>query len=183
MIFNSELLLSAIILIVGMAFFTSSMVEHVDGYKDALSTDIVYGKANYQLKSLIGDGTIEACILLMNNGDDNIAKTIIKNRIPYDNYQLKIGNYTINGSPILDTNKTYIVASAVIMMNRTEGWYGVYGDNTEIHLMDDKYFLSYEDALDYMNTTAPYNTYDYKKPVYYFKSSEPITVKFILYND
>ena len=179
MILNSELLLSIIILTVGLAFFTSSMVEHVDGYKDALSTDMIYDKANYQLKSLIGDGTIEACILLMNNDNNSIARTIIRNRIPYDNYQLKIGDYTIN-SATLDTNKTYIVVSTVIMMNRTEGWYGVYGNNTEIHLMD-KYFLSYEDALNYMNNNAPYNTYDYKKPVYYFNNSKPITVKFILY--
>ena len=179
MIFDSELLLSTIILTVGLAFFTSSMVEHVDGYKDALSTDMVYDKANYQLKSLISDGTIEACILLMNNGNDSIAETIIRNRIPYNNYQVKIGSYTIN-STTLNTNKTYIVVSSVIMMNRTEGWYGVYGNNTEIYLMD-KYFLSYEDSLNYMSNNAPYNNYEYKNPVYYFNNSKPITVKFILY--
>ncbi len=179
MLFDSDLLLSTIILIVGLAFFTTSMVGHIDGYKDALSTSVIYDKANHQLKSLIDDGTIEACILLINNNETPIAESIIRNRIPYNNYQLKIGNYVINSTK-LDTNKAYVMVSTVIIMNRTEGWYGVYGNNDEIYLMN-KHFISYNEALEYMDNNAPYNIYRYRKPVYYFDSSKPITVEFILY--
>ena len=177
MIFSSDAVIASLIILVGLAFFTSSMVGHTDVYKDALKTSMLYDKASYQLKSLVSDGTIEICILLINNNKTKLAEDIVRNKIPYDNYQLIIGSYTIN-STSLNISKNFAIASAVIIMNRTEGWYGIYGNNTKMQITDE-YFMTYNESLENLNDN--YN-YPYKKPIYYFNSSNPIVVKFILYN-
>ena len=58
MIFDSDILVAVIILIVGMGYFTLSMVEHTDGYVDAVKMNILYDRASDQLKSLVSDGTL-----------------------------------------------------------------------------------------------------------------------------
>ena len=172
MIFNSDVLIAVIILIVGMGFFTMSMVEHTDNYADAVRTNILYDRASDQLKSLVSDGTLESAILLINNNHGNMAEEVLKNRIILDNYNLSIGNYSISEGNL--SNKDIVMASAVVVMNRTEGWYGIYGDGNSLHITN-KHFLSEDDVYDYLNNF----NYPYKRAIYYFNSSSPIEVTLI----
>ncbi|WP_421077357.1 hypothetical protein Mjas_06450 [Methanothermococcus sp. Ax23] len=179
MIFDSDILIAVIIIIVGMGFFTSSMVEHTNNYADAVKTNILYDKVVYQLKSLISDGTLETAVLLLNTNNSDIAKSVLKNKIGLKNYELKIGNYPII-PPQGDLNSTKtIMVSATILMNRTEGWYGIYGNDDELHITN-KYFISENETYNYLNTY--YNSYPYKKAIYYFNSSNPINIT-LIYGD
>jgi len=173
MIFDWDVIIAVIIIIVGMGYFTLSMVEHTNSYVDAVKTNILYDKASDQLKFLVSDGTLESAILLMNNGYKSIAEEVLKNRINLDNYILIIGkNYTISEGNL--SNKNIVIVSTVIIMNRTEGWYGVYGDNNSLHITD-KHFLNEEEVYEYLNQYP----YSYKKAIYYFRSSTPINITLI----
>ena len=174
MIFDSDILIATIVLIVGMGYFTVSMVEHTDSYADAVRLNILYDRASDQLKSLVSDGTLESAILLINNGYGSMAEEVLKNRINLENYRLSIGNYTISRG-YLD-NKDKVVVSTLLVMNRTEGWYGIYGDNTTLYITD-RHFLSEDEAYNYLNNHYP--NYLYKRVIYYFNSSSPIEVTLI----
>ncbi|EHP86570.1 hypothetical protein [Methanotorris formicicus] len=173
MLFDSDIVIAVVVILVGIGFFASSMVGHTDAYKDALETGILYDKVNYQLKSLVDDGTIEVAILLLNNNRANLAEEIIKNRIKFKNYNLTIGNYSISNG---NTNGDYVLASTVVLMNRTEGWYGIYEDGGTLKITD-KYFMSEEEALNYLNL----NKNNKGIAIYYFKSSVPIKVSLKVY--
>jgi len=174
MIFDSDIVIGVIILIVGMGFFTLSMVEHTDSYADAVRTNILYDKASFQLKSLVSDGTLESAILLINSGYGSIAEEVLKNRIDLENYNLNIGDYTISEGNLSD--KDIVIVSTVIVMNRTEGWYGVYGNQNTLHITDE-YFLSEEEVYSHLNDE--YSQYPYKRAIYYFRSSSPINITLI----
>ncbi|AXI25404.1 hypothetical protein CFE53_04365 [Methanofervidicoccus sp. A16] len=174
MIFDSDILIGVIILIVGMGFFTLSMVEHTDSYVDAVRTNILYDKASAQLKSLVSDGTLESAILLINNGYESMAKEVLENRIDVDNYVLTIGNYTISEGNL--NNIDTVIVSTVIVINRTEGWYGIYGDSNSLNITE-KHFLSEEETYNYLNQHN-YN-YPYKRAIYYFRSNRPINITLI----
>ena len=176
MIFDSDLLVAVIVIIVGMGFFTSSMVEHTNNYADAVKTNILYDKVVYQLKSLISDGTLETAVLLLNNNNSSIAENVLKNRINLKNYELKIGNYTLISHGNLNNTKT-IMVSTTILMNRTEGWYGIYGNDSELHITNE-HFISESEAYNYLNKYDN-TTYPYKKAIYYFNSSNPINITLI----
>ncbi|WP_292460296.1 hypothetical protein [Methanothermococcus sp.] len=176
MIFDSDLLIAVIIIIVGMGFFTSSMIEHTNNYEDTVKTNIMYDKVVYQLKSLISDGTIETAILLINNNNSAIAVSILKNRIGFKNYELKIGNYAISQGNL--TGSKTIMASTTILMNRTEGWYGVYGNDNGLYLTN-KHFISENETYNYLNNHYDNTTYPYRKAIYYFNSSNPINITII----
>jgi len=173
MIFDSDIVIGVIILIVGMGFFTLSMVEHTDSYADAVKTSILYDKASFQLKSLVSDGTLESAILLINNGYGSMAEKVLKNRIDLKNYKLRIGNYTISKGNLSD--KDIVIVSTVIIINRTEGWYGVYGNESTLHITD-KYFLSEEEVYNYLNS---YSNTPFKRAIYYFRSYDPINITLI----
>jgi len=172
LIFDMDVLIAVIILIVGMGFFTMSMVEHTNNYADAVRTNILYDRASDQLKSLVSDGTLESAILLINNNHGSMAEEVLKNRIILENYNLSIGNYSISKGNL--SNRDIVMASTIVVMNRTEGWYGIYGDNTSLHITDE-HFLSEDDVYDYLNNTG----HPYKRAIYYFNSSSPIEVTLI----
>jgi len=174
MIFDTDILLGVLILIVGMGFFTLSMVEHIDNYAHAVKMNILYDKASDRLKSLVSDGTLESAILLINSGYGYIAEEVLKNRIDLENYNLSIGDYCIIEGNL--SNKNVIIVSTIVVLNRTEGWYGVYGDQSALHITD-KYFLSEEEAYNYVLTY--YSQYPFKRAIYYFRSSSPINVTLI----
>jgi len=172
MIFDSDVMLGVIILIVGMGFFTLSMEEHIGSYTEAVRMNILYDKASDQLKSLVSDGTLESAILLINNGYGHIAENILKNRIDLDNYILRIGGYYISEGDL--SNKDLVIVSTVVVLNRTEGWYGIYGNNTTLHLTD-RHFLSENETYDYLNNFK----YPLKRAIYYVRSSDPINITLI----
>ncbi|HIP90753.1 MAG TPA: hypothetical protein EYH21_00405 [Methanothermococcus okinawensis] len=172
MIFDNDILFGIIILIVGMGFFTLSMVEHTDSYADAVKTSILYDKASDQLKSIVSDGTVESAILLINNGYESKVEEVLKNRIDLKNYRIVIGDYTISQGDLND--KDIVVVSTVIVLNRTEGWYGVYGNEKTLRLTD-RCFLSEEEVYSYLGG----NSHSFVRAIYYFKSSTPINVSLI----
>ncbi|MBW9223819.1 hypothetical protein KKP90_04485 [Methanothermococcus sp. SCGC AD-155-E23] len=172
MIFDNDILLGVIILIVGMGFFTLSMVEHTDSYADAVKTSILYDKASDQLKFLVSDGTLESAILLINNGYGSQAEEVLRNRIDLEDYIIVIGNYTISQGDLND--KDIVVVSTVIVLNRTEGWYGVYGDERTLRLTD-RCFLSEEEVYSYLGG----NSHSFVRAIYYFRSSTPINISLI----
>jgi len=174
MIFDSDVVLAVIILIVGMGFLTISMVEHTEDYADAVKTNILYDKASDRLKALVSDGTLESAILLINCGYGSTAEEVLKNRMDLENYILHIGNYTISEGNLQD--KDLVIVSTVMVMNRTEGWYGVYGNQKSLHITD-KYFLSEEEAYNYLITY--YSGYPFKRAIYYFRSNTPINITLI----
>ena len=175
MIFDNDVLIGVIIIIVGMGYFTLSIVEHINNYVDIVKTNILYDKVSDQLKSLVSDGTLESAILLINNGYGSIAEELLKNRINLDNYILSIGNYTISEGNL--TNMDTIIVSTVVIMNRTEGWYGVYGNESYLNITDE-YFLSEDEAYNHLSLPK-YSRYPYKRAIYYFRSSSPIKITLI----
>ena len=177
MIFDSDVLIAVIILIVGMGYFTMSMVEHTNNYADTVGTNILYDRASDQLKSLVSDGTLESAILLINNNHGSMAEEVLDNRIILENYNLSVGNYSISKGNL--SNRDIVMASVVVVMNRTEGWYGIYGDSTTLHITD-RHFLSENEAYSYLNNHYP--NYPYKRVIYYFNSSSPIEVT-LIYGD
>jgi len=174
MIFDSDVVLGVIILIFGMGFLTLSMVEHTESYADTVRSSILYDKASDQLKALVSDGTLESAILLLNHGYRSMAEEVLKNRIDLENYELHIGDYTISEGNL--QGKNLVIVSTVIVMNRTEGWYGVYGNQSSLHITD-KYFLSEEEAYNYLLTYCSQSPF--KRAIYYFRSSSPINVTLI----
>ena len=175
MIFDSDLVIAICILLIGAIFFTATMGEYLGVHRDATITEILHDKATSQLKSLICDGTVEACILLINNNKSSIAENILKNRIIYNNYKLIIGNYAISEG---NCNSSFAIASAVVAMNRSEGWYGVYWNSTFVGISD-KHYLTYEEAINETSEEVG-NTFNVTA-IYYFNISRPVDVKFILY--
>jgi len=174
MIFDMDVTLGVIILIVGMGFFTISMVEHIGSYTDALKMNILYDKASDQLKSLISDGTLESAILLINNGNGSRAEEVLRNRINLENYILRIGNYTITEGDLSNSNTR--VVCTVVIINRTEGWYGIYGNDTNLYITD-RYFLSENETYQYLISNK--SIYPYKRAIYYFRTVSPIQVTLI----
>jgi len=174
MIFDTDFVLGMLILIVGMGFFTLSMVEHLDNYADTVKTNILYDKASDRLKSLVSDGTLESVILLVNNGYGHIAEEVLKNRIDLEDYNLSIGDYWISEGNL--DNKDVIIVSTIVVLNRTEGWYGVYGDQSTLHITD-RHFLSEDEAYNYLITH--YSSYPFKRAIYYFNSCNPINVTLV----
>jgi hypothetical protein len=175
MIFDSDLVIAICILLIGAIFFTATMGEYLGVHRDATITEILHDKATSQLKSLICDGTVEACILLINNNKSSIAENILKNRIIYNNYKIIIGNYAISEG---NCNSSFAIASAVVAMNRSEGWYGVYWNSTFVGISD-KHYLTYEEAINETSEEVG-NTFNVTA-IYYFNISRPVDVKFILY--
>ena len=164
MIFDSDILIAVVILIVGMGYFTLSMVEHTESYVDVVGLNILYDRAGDQLKSIVSDGTLESAILLINSGYESMAEEVLKNRITLENYRLSIGGYTISEGHLVGDK---VVVSTVVVMNRTEGWYGIYGNNTTLHITD-RHFLSEDEVYKYLNNC--YKNYSHKRAIYYSNS-------------
>lgn len=184
MLFDSDLVVAILIILVGMAFFTSSMVEHTDNYMDAIKTNILHDKVTNQLKTLVTDGTIKTAILLINNNNTDVAEKVIKNRIRFRNYNLTIGNCSISEISGDINHSNFVLVSAVILMNRTDGWYGVYGNDNELKITDE-HFISEEETYKYLSNDNifPNDTYPYKKAIFYFKNNTPIKVTLKVYGD
>ncbi|AEF96508.1 hypothetical protein [Methanotorris igneus] len=175
MIFDSDIVIAVIVLLVGLSFYAASLSEHVHSYTSAVKTNILYDKASHTLLDLVSDGTLESCIILYNNECEDIANNILRNRINFKNYELTIGNITIKeGSP----TGNEVVVSSTILLNRTEGWYGIYGNETKLNITQE-YFLSESAAMQYLNET--YNNSTFKRAFYYFNTSKPIEVKLKVY--
>lgn len=169
--------IAIVILTVGMAFYTSSLAEHGGVYSDTIKTNIFHDKVSSQLKELVTDGTIETALLLKNNNEPVAAENLIKNKVILDNYELHIGNWTIDESNPTDE---FVLVSTIVIINRSEGWYGFYWNET---------------ISQNITPTGPYideniayialGTYDseYNKTIYYYNNSESIDVSLKVYGE
>ncbi|ABR55150.1 conserved hypothetical protein [Methanococcus vannielii SB] len=167
MIFDSDLVIAVVILTIGMAFFTTSLVEHTGGYQDVVKSNILHGKASHDLKTIISDGTVETAILLMNNNENQLANSLLSNRISVKNYEFIIGDEVVL-SKGNNQNQNIVIASSVVIMNRTEGWYGVAWNTNGAITVKGPYFSE----LNAYNSVSG----EYKKSIYYFNNSEPVKV-------
>jgi len=175
MIFDSDLVIAIVILTIGMAFYTSSLVEHGGDYGDSIKTNIFYDKVSTQLKDIATDGTIETAIMLKNNNETVAAENLIESRINSDNYVFKIGNWSIdNSNPTYD----FVLVSTVVFINRSEGWYGFYWNETEPVQFIGPY-------IDENIAYAALGTYDvdYTKAIYYYGNNESINVSLKVYGE
>jgi len=175
MIFDSDMVIAIVILTVGMAFYTSSLAEHGGVYSDTIKTNIFHDKVSSQLKEMVTDGTIETALLLKNNNETDAAENLIESKVALDNYEVSIGNWTINNSNPTDE---FVLVSTVFIINRSEGWYGFYWDETELIQTTGPYInenITYA-ALDLYDS-------DYQKALYYYRNNESIEVSLKAYGE
>ncbi|MBA2858960.1 hypothetical protein HNP93_001661 [Methanococcus maripaludis] len=174
MIFDSDLVIALVILTIGMAFFTTSLVEHSGAYQDVIKSDILHDKASYQLKAIIADGTAETALLLWNNNEDSTAESILSNRVYVKNYDFIVDDQVVfsKGSK---TNQNIVIVSSVVIMNRSEGWYGVaWDDGGSITILGPET----SELQAYQSVSG-----DYKKAIYYFNNSKPVKVSLKVYGN
>ena len=174
MIFDSDLVIAIVILTIGMAFFTTSLVEHSSAYQDVIKSNMLHDKASYDLKAIITDGTAEAALMLINNNEDSTADALIKSRLHVKNYDFIVGNETIvsNGNK---NDQNMVIVSSVVIMNRSEGWYGVAwneGGSITIKGPETSELQAYQSVSG-----------DYKKAIYYFNNSKPVEVSLKVYGN
>ncbi|MBB6401852.1 hypothetical protein HNP92_001157 [Methanococcus maripaludis] len=177
MIFDSDMVIAIVILTVGMAFYTSSLVEHGGMYGDTIKTNIFHDKVSSQLKEMVTDGTIDTAMLLKNNNETVVAENLIKSRVVSDNYVLTIGNWTIDNSNPTDE---FVLVSTVVLINRSEGWYGFYwNETTNPNIVSKGPFI--DENIAYAVLRA-YDS-DYNKTIYYYNSNESIDVSLKVYGE
>lgn len=172
MIFDSDLVIAIVILTIGMAFFTTSLVEHSNAYQDVIKSNILHDRASYELKAIITDGTVETALLLINNNEDSLAESLIKSRLQVKNYDFIIGDETIfsNGNK---NDQNVVIVSSVLIMNMSDGWYGVAWDNGGTITINGP---KTSESVAYQSVSG-----DYKKAIYYFNNSEPVKVSLKVY--
>jgi len=172
MIFDSDLVIAVVILTIGMAFFTTSLVEHSSAYQDVIKSNILHDRASYELKAIIADGTVETALILMNNNEDSTAESLIADRLHLKNYEFIIDGETVVSSGNRN-DQNVVMVSSVIIMNRSEGWYGVAWDNGgDITISGPET----SEQVAYQSVSG-----DYKKAIYYFNDTKPLKVSLKVY--
>ncbi|ACV25030.1 hypothetical protein [Methanocaldococcus fervens] len=170
MINTIDLVIGTAILLIGMAYWTVSVVEHNNNYVDAIKTDYIFDKGLATMEHLSEDGTLENTVLLYYFNRTDEAKKLLEDRIPLKHYELYIDeNLLINKSGSYNNTVEVLV---ILTLNRKEGWYVIYGDENSIDISD-KRFLDWNEA---------YNCQDYKQykihlPVYLSRNITSSKVK------
>jgi hypothetical protein len=174
MIFDSDLVIGAIILIVGMGYWSLSMTEHNNNYVDAVKADYMFDKGITTMEHLSEDGTLQNAVLLYYFGQENASKKLLMDRIPLKNYSLEIdGHMVINKLNINSSSSLYVLA--VLTLNRSEGWYVIYGNDSSVSISTERY-------IDYDDGKSKYANYDIDMPVYLSKDIKGSKIKLYLGN-
>ena len=140
MIFDSDMVIAIVILTVGMAFYTSSLVEHGGMYGDTIKTNIFHDKVSSQLKEMVTDGTID------------------------------------NSNP----TDEFVLVSTVVLINRSEGWYGFYwNESLNPNVNSRGPFIDENIAYAVLGT---YDS-DYNKTIYYYNNNESIDISLKVYGE
>lgn len=169
MIFDSDLVIGTLILIIGMGYWSLSITEHNNNYVDAVKADYMFDKGVSTMEHLTEDGTLQNAVLLYYFGQKNASKKILMDRISLKNYSLEIdGHMLIHKSDINPSSTLYILA--ILTLNRSEGWYVIYGDDNEVCISDERY-------IDYDEGQNKYANYDIDMPVYLSKNISGSKVK------
>ncbi len=169
MIFDSDLVIGTIILIVGMGYWSISVSEHNGVYMNAVKSDYMFDRGISTMEQLSEDGTLQNAVLLYYFGQVNASKKLLMDRIPLKNYSLEIdGHMLINRLNISSSNSLYVIA--VLTLNRSEGWYVIYGNESSVSISNERY-------IDYDDGKEKYANYDIDMPVYLSKSINSSKVK------
>ncbi len=154
MINTIDLFLGITILLVGFSYWTITLVEHNQNYYSVVKEDYKLTKAINTMKYLAENGILDNTVLLYYLNKD-MAKNYLEKNINLSNYMVVIdGNVLINHS--YNGGNTYVIA--IVTLNKTEGWYVIYG-NDNLKISEDRY-LSFEEAYN------SYKTYKTDMPVY-----------------
>ncbi|WP_456420143.1 hypothetical protein [Methanocaldococcus infernus] len=166
-----DIIIGTIILLIGLSYWTVSVVQYNNNYIEMVKSDYILSKGINTLEKLCEDGTLEKAILLYYFGKVNESKRLLESNIPLSHYLLYIDdNLIINKSG--NFNNSYYVL-AILAINRSEGWYVIYGNSTNIEISDDR-FLSYNEAYrEYLN-------YPIDMPVYLSRSIGTVKVKLVV---
>ncbi|AAB99486.1 TPA: hypothetical protein HA335_06270 [Methanocaldococcus jannaschii] len=165
MINSVDLAIGTAILLIGMAYWTVSIVEHNNNYVDIVKSDYIFDKGISTMEHLSEDGTLQDAVLLYYFDRVNDSKKLLEERIPLKHYLLYIdNNLLINKSNgVNNSNSVYILT--VLTLNRSEGWYVIYGNEDFVNISKER-FLDYDDAYNYLK----YRNYDIHMPVYLSKN-------------
>ncbi|AEH07320.1 hypothetical protein [Methanothermococcus okinawensis] len=175
MIFDSDLVIGTIILIIGMGYWSVSVVEHNNVYVDAVKNEYQFDKAVSTMDNLASSGVLQDAVLLyyFDNGSGalkNESAKLLNESIHLNNYKLQIDNNTILSKNFNGSSSCYVIAT--LTLNRSEGWYVIYGDENNIHISNERY-IDYSDAIH----AQPYTQYKLHMPVYYSRNTGISTVK------
>ncbi len=178
MIFNSDLLVGTIILIAGLGFWAISMTEHNNVYVDAVSQEYLLDKGISTMDTLVSSGKLQDAVLLyyLDNGDGNfknMSANLLRESIPLKKYKVVIDNYTLIDNNLSDSPSYMVIAT--LTLNRSEGWYVIYGNSSEIHFSNERY-IDYDEALNNARNTYAQGC-NIIMPVYYSKNQKISKVK------
>ena len=178
MINSIDLAIGTAILLIGMAYWTVSIVEHNNNYVDIVKSDYIFDKGISIMEHLSEDGTLQDAVLLYYFNRSDEAKKLLEERIPLKHYLLYIDkNLLINKSNGVNNNSSVYVL-AILTLNRSEGWYIIYGDENFIKISKER-FLDYDNAYNYPN----YTNYDIHMPVYLSKNISSSRVELYILED
>ncbi len=175
MIFNSDVLIGTIILIIGLGYWSISVVENNNVYVDAVQNEYLFDKGISTMESLATSGKLQDAVLLyyFDNGDEimeNKAIKLLNESINLSSYKLEINGTTILSKNYNDNLNKSIYVVGIVELNRSEGWYVIYGDDNEIHISNERY-------TDFQNAQMAYINERYDMPVYYSKGVKSLKVK------
>ncbi|ADC69650.1 conserved hypothetical protein [Methanocaldococcus sp. FS406-22] len=177
MINSIDLAIGTAILLIGMAYWTVSVVEHNNNYVDIIKSDYVFDKGISTMEHLSEDGTLQDAVLLYYFNKTNEAKELLEERIPFKNYLLYIDNHLlINKSAGENHKDVYILA--VLTLNRSEGWYVIYGNENDINISKER-FMDYDEAYNYQK----YVNYEIHMPVYLSKNITSSRVELYIFEN
>ena len=175
MINSLDLVIGTTILIIGMAYWSVSILEHNNNYVDAVKADYLFDKGIKTMEHLSEDGTLQNAVLLYYFGKVNESKKLLEENIPLNNnYVLYIDNHLLINKTTKNYNNTIYVLT-VLTLNRSEGWYVIYGDENNIDISNERY-------LDYDEAFSHYENYSIDMPVYLSKNVTTSRVKLIIYS-
>ncbi|ACX73359.1 conserved hypothetical protein [Methanocaldococcus vulcanius M7] len=174
MINSIDLAIGTAILLVGMAYWTVSITEHNNNYVNIVKEDYIFDKGISAMEELSNDGTLQDAVLLYYFGKKDEAKKLIESKLPFHHYLLYIdNNLLINKSGGNISSNLYVLA--ILTLNRSEGWYVIYGDENSINISKDR-FLDYTDAYN----CPTYINYKIHMPVYLSRNITSSKVKLYL---
>jgi len=178
MINSIDLAIGTTILLIGMAYWTVSIVEHNNNYVDMVKSDYIFDKGISIMEHLSEDGTLQDAVLLYYFNKTNEAKKLLEERIPLKYYKLYIdGNLLINNTnEAYNNNSIYVLA--VLTLNRSEGWYVIYGDENNISISDER-FEDYDTAYN----CPTYRNNPIHMPVYLSKNITSSRVELYIFEN
>ncbi len=176
MINSIDLTIGTAILLIGVAYWTVSIAEHNNNYVDVVKSDYIFSKGIETMEYLSKDGTLENAVLLYYFNKTEESKKLLEDKIPFNNYVLYIDdNVLINKSNGVN-NSVYVLA--ILTLNRSEGWYVMYGNDTFINISGER-FMDWDEAFNYQN----YANYPIHMPVYLSRNITTSKVKLYIFSN